>query len=239
MSEIEINPNMDFAAGLVLPIDKPYGWTSADVVRRFVAAFKYIGYKKIKVGHAGTLDPLATGVLIICIGKATKQAESLQAEQKEYICEVELGATTPCFDMEHEVDFRFPYEHITKEMVQETLLSFLGEQEQVPPIYSAKSINGRRAYEYARAGEEVEMRKAIITIYDIELLSFDLPKVKIRLSCSKGTYIRSFARDLGVSLNSGGHLTSLCRTKSGVYSLSECLTVDKVMSSLKPLQETV
>lgn len=233
MSKITLNQEADFASGIVLPIDKPYGWTSADVVRRVVAALKHLGHKKIKVGHAGTLDPLATGVLILCIGKATKQAESLQAEEKEYICEVELGATTPCFDMEHEIDFRYPYEHITREMVEEALKSFLGEQEQVPPIYSAKSINGKRAYEYARAGQEIEMRKAVIHIYDIELLSFELPKVRVRIACSKGTYIRSFARDLGVTLESGGYLTSLCRTKSGNYTLSDCFSMEEVAESLR------
>lgn len=233
MSKIALNSEVDFASGVVLPINKPYGWTSADVVRKVVAALKYLGHKKMKVGHAGTLDPLATGVLIICIGKATKQAEALQAEKKEYVCEVELGATTPCFDMEHEVDFRFPFEHITKEMVEEALRSFIGEQEQIPPIYSAKSINGRRAYEYARAGQEVEMRKAIINIYDIDLLSFALPKVQVRLACSKGTYIRSFARDLGVTLESGGHLTALCRTKSGNYTLEECFSMEEVTEALR------
>lgn len=224
----------DFQSGVVLPVNKPYGWTSADVVRKIKSALRHVGHNKIKIGHAGTLDPLATGVLIVCIGKATKRAESLQAEQKEYVCEVELGATTPCFDMEHPIDYRFPFEHITEVMVKDTLASFVGEQDQVPPIFSAKSINGKRAYEYAREGEQVEMRVSTINIYGIELLRFDLPKVEVRLSCSKGTYIRSFARDLGVLLSSGGYLTSLCRTKSGSYSVEECYTMDEIMKSFYP-----
>lgn len=228
----QLTAQTDFEAGVVIPVDKPYGWTSADVVRRIKAALRHLGYKKIKIGHAGTLDPLASGVLLICIGRATKQAERLQSERKEYICEVELGATTPCFDMEHPIDRRYPYEHITEDMVKNTLKDFLGEQEQVPPVYSAKSINGKRAYEYARAGEEVEMRKALINIYDIELLRFELPKAEVRLECSKGTYIRSFARDLGVSLDSGGHLTALTRTQSGDYTLEECYTINEVLDRL-------
>ena len=228
----QLTAQTDFEAGVVIPVNKPYGWTSADVVRRIKAALRHLGYKKIKIGHAGTLDPLASGVLLICIGRATKQAEALQAESKEYVCEVELGATTPCFDMEHPIDFRYPYEHITDDMVRIALQEFLAEQEQVPPVYSAKSINGKRAYEYARGGEEVEMRKALVNIYDIELLRFDLPKVEIRLECSKGTYIRSFARDLGVALDSGGHLTSLVRTRSGNFSLDGSYTINEILERL-------
>ena len=208
----------DYPGGVVLPIDKPYRWTSADVVRKvkFIAQ-KHFHKRNIKVGHAGTLDPLATGVLLVCLGKATKQAEALQAEQKEYIASIELGATTPCFDLEKEIDCRYPYEHITREMVEGILPKFIGEQDQIPPVFSAKLIDGTRAYEMARAGEEVVMKPARITIYDLEIMEFELPKLVLRVKCSKGTYIRSLARDVGQALQSGGHLTGLIRTQSGGF----------------------
>lgn len=226
--------NEDFASGCVVAIDKPYTWTSSDVVRKIKNMLARRGHRKLKVGHAGTLDPLATGVLLVCIGKATKIADSLQAERKEYITEVTLGATTPSFDLEHEIDERFAYEHITEEAVREALESFKGEQKQVAPIYSAKWIDGKRAYEYAREGngDEIEIKAVDITIYDIELLKFELPKVTIRLECSKGTYIRSFGRDLGLKLGSGGHLTMLQRTKSGNFSLDNCYTDEEMYQIL-------
>ncbi len=208
----------DYLNGVVIPIDKPYGWTSADVVRKVKFALqKYTGTKNIKVGHAGTLDPLATGLLLVCVGKATKQAEALQAEAKEYLAEIELGATTPSFDLEKEIDTRYPFEHITREAVEATLQKFIGTQAQVPPVFSAKVIDGTRAYELARAGKETEMKPAEITIYEAELCSFALPKITVRLQCSKGTYVRAFARDLGSALQSGGHLTGLQRTQSGDF----------------------
>lgn len=223
----------DYPCGIVIPIDKPYRWTSADVVRKvkFIAQ-KHFHKKNLKVGHAGTLDPLATGILLVCIGKATKQAEALQAERKEYIAEIELGATTPCFDLEKEIDKRYPYEHITREMVEQMIPRFIGEQDQVPPIFSAKLIDGTRAYEMARAGEEVVMKPARITIYNLEILEFSLPKLVLRVECSKGTYIRSLARDVGAALESGGHLTGLTRTLSGGFGIGKALKMedlDKVM----------
>ena len=224
----------DYPGGVVIPIDKPYRWTSADVVRKvkFVAQ-KHFHKKNIKVGHAGTLDPLATGVLLVCLGKATKQAEALQAEQKEYIASIELGATTPCFDLEKEIDQRYPYEHITREMVEGILPKFIGEQDQIPPVFSAKLIDGTRAYEMARAGEEVVMKPARITIYDLEILEFELPKLVLRVKCSKGTYIRSLARDVGAALQSGGHLTGLIRTQSGGFSVEKCLKMEDLEKVMK------
>ncbi|MFI3321577.1 MAG: tRNA pseudouridine(55) synthase TruB [Rikenellaceae bacterium] len=222
----KLTSQSNFEAGVIVPIDKPYRWTSADVVRKLKHSLKNRGYKKIKIGHAGTLDPLATGILVVCIGKATKMAETIQAQEKEYIAEVCLGATTPCFDMEKEVDATYPVEHITEELIRSTLPTFIGEQLQIPPTFSAKLIDGKRAYEYARKGEEVEMRKALINIYDIELLKFESPKATIRVRCSKGTYIRALARDLGERLESGGYLTGLIRTKNGSFTLSDCLTVE-------------
>lgn len=224
----------DYPGGVVIPIDKPYRWTSADVVRKvkFVAQ-KHFHKKNIKVGHAGTLDPLATGVLLVCLGKATKQAEALQAEQKEYIASIELGATTPCFDLEKEIDQRYPYEHITREMVEGILPKFIGEQDQIPPVFSAKLIDGTRAYEMARAGEEVVMKPARITIYDLEIVEFELPKLVLRVKCSKGTYIRSLARDVGEALQSGGHLTGLIRTQSGGFSVEKCLKMEDLVKVMK------
>ena len=224
----------DYPGGVVIPIDKPYRWTSADVVRKvkFVAQ-KHFHKKNIKVGHAGTLDPLATGVLLVCLGKATKQAEALQAEQKEYIASIELGATTPCFDLEKEIDQRYPYEHITREMVEGILPKFIGEQDQIPPVFSAKLIDGTRAYEMARAGEEVVMKPARITIYDLEIVEFELPKLVLRVKCSKGTYIRSLARDVGEALQSGGHLTGLIRTQSGGFSVEKCLKMEDLENVMK------
>ncbi len=224
----------DYPGGVVLPIDKPYRWTSADVVRKvkFIAQ-KHFHKRNIKVGHAGTLDPLATGVLLVCLGKATKQAEALQAEQKEYIASIELGATTPCFDLEKEIDCRYPYEHITREMVEGILPKFIGEQDQIPPVFSAKLIDGTRAYEMARAGEEVVMKPARITIYDLEIMEFELPKLVLRVKCSKGTYIRSLARDVGEALQSGGHLTGLIRTQSGGFEVGKCLKMEDLENVMK------
>lgn len=224
----------DYPCGIVIPIDKPYRWTSADVVRKvkFIAQ-KHFHKKNLKVGHAGTLDPLATGILLVCIGKATKQAEALQAEKKEYIAEIELGATTPCFDLEKEIDRRYPYEHITREMVEQMIPRFIGEQDQVPPIFSAKLIDGTRAYEMARAGEDVVMKPARITIYNLEILEFSLPRLVLRVECSKGTYIRSLARDVGVALQSGGHLTGLTRTLSGGFGIGKALKMEDLDQVMK------
>ena len=224
----------DYPGGIVLPFDKPYRWTSADVVRKvkFIAQ-KHFHKKNLKVGHAGTLDPLATGVLLVCLGKATKLAEMLQAEQKEYIAQIELGATTPCFDMEKEIDCTYPYEHITREMVEAAIPGFLGEQDQVPPVFSAKLIDGTRAYEMARAGEQVVMKPARITIYEMEILEFELPRLVLRIKCSKGTYIRSIARDMGKALGSGGYLSGLVRTQSGGFHVRKVLSMEDVGEIMK------
>ena len=224
---------VDFPEGYVAVIDKPYEWTSADVVRKLKFQLRKCGYPKIKIGHAGTLDPLATGILLVCIGRATKQVEALQAEQKEYVAELQLGATTPSGDMEHEVDQTYPTEHITREKVEEALKALCGEREQLPPLYSAKKVQGVRAYEFARAGEEVELKKTLINIYSMELLEYDLPRIKIRVECSKGTYIRSLAFEIGEKLESGAYLSSLRRTRSGGYTVEKSHTLDDFMEKLR------
>ena len=203
------------------------------MVRKIKFQLRKCGYPKIKIGHAGTLDPLATGILLVCIGRATKQVEALQAEQKEYVAELQLGATTPSGDMEHEVDQTYPTEHITRERVEEALKALCGEREQLPPLYSAKKVQGVRAYEFARAGEEVELKKALINIYDMELLEYDLPRIKIRVECSKGTYIRSLAFEIGEKLESGAYLSSLRRTRSGGYTVEKSHTLDDFMEKLR------
>ncbi len=224
---------VEFPEGYVAVIDKPYEWTSADVVRKIKFQLRKCGYPKIKIGHAGTLDPLATGILLVCIGRATKQVEALQSEEKEYVAELMLGATTPSGDMEHEVDQTYPTEHITREMVEEALKSLTGEREQLPPLYSAKKVQGVRAYEFARAGEEVELKKALINIYEMELVEWDLPRIKIRVRCSKGTYIRSLAFEIGEAVQSGAYLTSLRRTRSGGYTVEKSHTLDDFMEKLR------
>ncbi len=219
----------DYPGGIVIPLDKPYLWTSADAVRKIkFMAQKHFLRKNIKVGHAGTLDPLATGILLICMGKATKQAEMLQAQPKEYIARIMLGATTPSFDLEKEIDKTYPYEHITREAVETALSGFIGEQEQIPPVFSAKLIDGTRAYEMARAGEEVKMKPASVTIYGLEIIDFSLPELTVKIKCSKGTYIRSFARDIGHALGSGGHLTGLIRSASGSFTLADAVKMEMI-----------
>ena len=285
----------DYPEGIIIPIDKPYRWTSADVIRKVkFAAIRHFGKKNLKVGHAGTLDPLATGVLLVCIGKATKLAETLQAHHKEYVAGITLGATTPSYDLEKEIDRLFPHEHITAEKVYETLPSFIGEQDQVAPLFSAKSVDGVRAYELARklykaqtavidkTAEEL-IRVSRINITELELLEFTasgsdglekdpshfgqrgstvfqpvtpdaedkvqvsaassrinvtdnsalgLPRAVVRIACSKGTYVRAFARDLGEALGSGAHLDSLQRSRSGIFRVEKALTVDQTISIL-------
>ena len=224
---------VDFPEGYVALIDKPYEWTSADVVRKIKYQLRKCGYPKSKIGHAGTLDPLATGVLLVCIGRATKRVEALQAEEKEYVADLQLGATTPSGDMEHEVDATYPTEHITREMVEEALRGLCGEREQLPPLYSAKKVQGVRAYEFARAGEEIELKKALINIYDMELLEYDMPRIKIRVRCSKGTYIRSLAFEIGEALQSGAYLSSLRRTRSGGFRVEDGYSLDTFMEKLR------
>ena len=264
----------DYPEGIVIPIDKPYRWTSADVIRKLkFAACRHFGKKKLKVGHAGTLDPLATGVLLVCVGNATKQAEELQRHDKEYIAGVTFGATTPSYDLEKEIDRFFPYEHITAEAVADALKDFVGEQDQVAPLFSAKSVEGIRAYELARKllkdgalPEEASelIRSSRINISELELLDFQanspsisnpqkkedtvsrassrinvtdnsnlgLPRADIRLACSKGTYVRAFARDLGEALGSGAHLDALQRSRSGQFCVADSLSVDEAMTLL-------
>ena len=187
---------------------------------------KRLGVKKLIVGHAGTLDPLATGVLLVCTGKATKRIEELQAHTKEYVATLRLGATTPSFDLEKPVDAEYPTEHITREMVEETLVRFVGTIEQVPPVFSACKVNGSRAYDLARKGEEVELKAKTLVIDELELLRCELPEIVIRVVCSKGTYIRALARDIGEALHSGAHLTALRRTRIGDVKVEDCLKLD-------------
>lgn len=226
--------NFNSEEGFVIPVDKPYGWTSADVVRKvkFILR-KEPGWKNIKVGHAGTLDPLATGLLLLCVGKATKQTERLQSEEKEYVAHIRLGATTPSFDLEKEIDRTWPFAHITREAVEQALRQLTGTHEQVPPVFSAKLIGGKRAYELARAGKETEMKPAVVTIYELELQHFLLPDLVLKTTCSKGTYIRALARDLGIALQSGAHLTGLRRTRSGIYHVSDAFSIIDIENALK------
>ena len=268
----------DYPEGIIIPIDKPYRWTSADVIRKVkFAAIRHFGKKNLKVGHAGTLDPLATGVLLVCIGKATKLAEWLQSHHKEYIAGITFGATTPSYDLEKEIDRFFPHEHITGSAVAEALRAFIGEQDQIAPLFSAKSVDGVRAYELARklhkegktldeAAQEL-IRTARINITELELTAYTaamsdaaaklgsvsattevskassrinvtdnsalgLPRAVVRMACSKGTYVRAFARDLGEALGSGAHLDSLQRSASGIFRVENSLTVEQVISLL-------
>lgn len=215
---------MDFISGEILYINKPLNWTSFTLVRKLRNKLcRKLGIKKLKVGHAGTLDPLATGVMIVCTGKKTKLIETFQYQTKEYVATIKLGETTPSFDLETEVDGTFPTVHITKELVEEKLNSFVGEIWQVPPTYSACKVEGKRAYEFAREGQEVELKPKLLAIDEIELLEYDLPLIKIRVVCSKGTYIRALARDIGLSLGSGAHLTALERTRIGEVTLDQCV----------------
>ncbi len=291
----------DYPEGIIIPINKPYRWTSADVIRKVkFAAIRHFGKKKLKVGHAGTLDPLATGILLVCIGNATKLAERLQSHHKEYIAGVTFGATTPSYDLEKEIDRFFPHEHITAEAVADALPSFIGEQDQIAPLFSAKSVDGVRAYELARklhkegktldeAAEEL-IRVSRINITELELLKFEgrdeasdncgvrndpshsfvvgpspcgqggstvshttlsnassrinvtdnsalgLPRADIRIACSKGTYVRAFARDLGEALGSGAHLDSLQRSRSGIFRIENSLTVEQTIALLSEPQ---
>ena len=269
----------DYPEGIIIPIDKPYRWTSADVIRKVkYAAIRHFGKKNLKVGHAGTLDPLATGVLLVCIGKATKLAEWLQSHDKEYVAGVTFGATTPSYDLEKEIDRFFPHEHISAEDVQNALPAFIGEQDQIAPLFSAKSVDGVRAYELARklfkesgnsnfdAAAESLIRVSKINISELELISFTeslewrtgiedratrgteknassrinvtdnsslgLPRAVIRMACSKGTYVRAFARDLGEALDSGAHLDSLQRSRSGEFRIENALSVDQAIEKL-------
>ena len=269
----------DYPEGIIIPVDKPYRWTSADVIRKVkFAAIRHFGKKNLKVGHAGTLDPLATGVLLVCIGKATKLAEELQSHDKEYVAGITFGATTPSYDLEKEIDRFFPHEHITAEAVSGALPGFMGEQDQIAPLFSAKSVDGVRAYELARKlhaeGKTLDeaaaelIRVARINITELELMSFGagscrcstvptcaataassrinvtdnsdlgLPRAVVRMACSKGTYVRAFARDLGEALGSGAHLDSLQRSRSGIFRVEKALTVEQAIRLLSNQPET-
>lgn len=225
----------DFEAGEVLAFDKPLRWTSFDLVAKVRHnVCRKIGKKKLKVGHSGTLDPLATGVVIVCTGKKTKLIESLQYDVKEYVATLQLGATTPSYDLEKEVDTTYPTAHITRERIDEVIPTFLGEQWQVPPVFSAVQINGKRAYEFARKGQEVELKPKLLKIDEIEVLAFDEAKMQmtIRVVCSKGTYIRALARDIGERLESGAYLTALRRTRVGETRVEDCLTIETFLEQL-------
>lgn len=225
---------MNFLSGELLYIDKPLGWTSFDAVKRVRGALsRRLHMRKIKVGHAGTLDPLATGVIIVCTGRATKRIEELQAGTKEYVATIALGATTPSFDRETEIDATFPTDHITRPLVEEALARFRGRIEQVPPAYSACKVEGRRAYDYVRNGEDVELKPKVLVIDEIELLEFAPSEITIRVVCSKGTYIRALARDIGLALRSGAHLAALRRTRVGSVSVDDCLSPAQVAELIR------
>ncbi|NLC50502.1 MAG: tRNA pseudouridine(55) synthase TruB [Bacteroidales bacterium] len=220
---------MDFIEGEILQINKPLHWTSFRLVKVVRGKLRAkLKINKLKVGHAGTLDPLATGVMVICTGKKTKQIERLQTGVKEYIATIRLGATTPSFDLETEIDAEFPVDHITEEMVCESLKNFVGEIQQIPPNFSACKVNGKRAYDLARNDVEFELKPKLLVIDSIELTKYDLPYITVSVVCSKGTYIRALARDIGASLQSGGHLTALVRTRVGHATLNSCLEVDEL-----------
>lgn len=225
---------MDFIKGEVLYVNKPLHWTSFNLVNKLRWKLqKTLKMKHLKVGHAGTLDPLATGVMILCTGKATRLIESFQYQTKEYVATLELGATTPSFDLELEVDATYPTAHITRELVDEVIPRFTGEIWQVPPVYSAVKVDGKRAYDYAREGQEVELKPKLLVIDEIEVLDFALPILKIRVVCSKGTYIRALARDIGQALGSGAHLTALERTRIGEVRLADCWEIDALVDHVE------
>jgi tRNA pseudouridine55 synthase len=220
----------DFQNGELLLVDKPLTWTSFDVVGKIRNSTRI---KKIKVGHAGTLDPLATGLLIVCTGKLTKKVDEFLAEEKEYTGTITLGATTPSYDLETEVNQNFPIEHITTELIANAAQSFEGEIEQVSPAYSALRIDGERAYHKARRGEEVKMKSRKVTIETFEITNIEMPVISFRIVCSKGTYIRSIAHDFGKKLESGGYLSSLRRTRSGGFKIEDAWNLDALVAKIK------
>lgn len=244
--DFKVNNIEEFQTGKVISIYKPYEWTSFDVVKKIknlvgkkLRTVIDIKLKNFKVGHAGTLDPLAEGLLIVCTGKATKKINEFMTDEKEYVATVELGRTTPSFDLETEYDASYPIDTITEEKVNEAINKFIGEQNQVPPVYSAKNINGKRAYEYARSGQELIMKSNKIEIKELELVEYNLPNIVLRVVCSKGTYIRSLAHDIGKELSCGGHLTKLIRTRIGAYNLESSISIlefEKILTNLQPIQ---
>lgn len=227
---------MDFIEGEIIGLNKPLHWTSFAVVGkvRWLLCHK-LGVKKLKVGHTGTLDPLATGVVVVCTGKKTKEIDALQQHVKEYVATLQLGATTPSYDLEKPIDRTYPTEHITRELIDEVLPRFRGEIWQTPPTFSAVKIDGKRAYEYARKGQEVEIKPKLLVIDELEVEDFDAEQMKltIRVVCSKGTYIRALARDIGEALGTGAHLTALCRTRVGDIRLDDCMTVERFVDFIE------
>jgi tRNA pseudouridine55 synthase len=218
---------MDFQEGEILYFDKPLHWTSFDLVNKIrYEISRFLKIKKIKVGHAGTLDPLATGVMIVCTGKATKKIDDFQYLTKEYVATMRLGSTTPSFDLETEIDAVYGTSHITKETVETVLQRFIGSIEQIPPAYSAVKVQGNKAYDLARKGIAVELKPKLLVIDEIELLSFQPDEIKVRIVCSKGTYIRALARDIGIALDSGAHLIQLQRTRIGDITLAQCMRIE-------------
>jgi len=227
--------HFNFIEGEVLYFDKSLYWTSFDLVNKVRFLITKIVGKKIKVGHAGTLDPLATGLVIICTGKKTKEIDTFQDFEKEYIATVKIGSTTPSFDLETNIDFEYQTEHINEELIKSVVQSFTGEQEQIPPSFSAKKIDGKRAYLKARQGIDIEIKPSKIKISYIEVLNFDFPNITIKIGCSKGTYVRALARDIGLRLNSGAHLVKLQRTKIGVHNISKAISIDDFENIIKDL----
>lgn len=226
--------SFNFETGEVLLINKPYKWTSFDVVNRLrISIRESLSIKKIKVGHAGTLDPLADGLLILCTGRFTKKIDEYQAQEKEYTGTFRLGATTPSFDLEHEIDQTYTYEHINKEAIEEVAKSLTGDIQQIPPMFSAIKINGRRAYKYARKEKEIDLEPRSVIISEFEITGINLPDVNFRIVCSKGTYIRSLARDFGKALNSGAHLTELRRTRIGKFKLSDAWDLNDLIREIQ------
>ena len=219
-------------SGLIL-IDKPYGWTSFDVVNKVRFILKGITGKKLKTGHTGTLDPLATGLLVICYGSATKKIQELTGLDKEYVATLEFGATTASYDKEQPIDNRFEFSHITQDLLKNALPQFMGEISQIPPSHSAKWVNGRRAYEYARKGQDPGMEARAAVVHELEIIDFSLPLVSLRILCGKGFYVRSFARDLGLELNSGAYVSELRRTRIGSFSIENAVSMEKVEEYLK------
>ena len=238
MNHIE-KKNTDFKAGQILVFDKPLHWTSFQLVGKVRWMLcRAIGEKKLKVGHAGTLDPLATGVMVVCTGKATKRIEELQKGEKEYVATLQLGATTPSYDLEHPIDATYPTVHITRALIDETLPRFVGEIMQVPPAFSACKVEGKRAYDLARRGEDVALRAKPLRIDEMEVVEWDSEAMRLtlRIVCSKGTYIRALARDIGQAFQSGAHLTALRRTQVGNYRVAECHTIESFEQWLQTIE---
>jgi len=227
----------DFQKGEILLFDKELDWTSFDLVRKLRNFLcRQTGIKKLKVGHAGTLDPKATGLMIVCTGKETKNIDQIQAKEKEYVATIRLGATTPSYDLETAENETFPTEHLTPELIRNALENFIGENDQIPPLFSAVKIEGKRAYEHARKGSDMVLAPKRITISELELLSFSKEEIKLRVVCSKGTYIRALARDLGIALHSGAYLVGLIRTRIGVLKLEDAWNVQNFIENFTPIE---